>query len=133
MPSPVLSLPPAHAFPSSTFWFPVPAILAASRASLPPSLSTAVALVPLGVAPAFCVVVLLLLDLWRSWAPLVRTHSRLTRLPQFHEDFTSPHDVDCLARGGLITALLLPPGARGTAPVLVEFAGTSWREAVPVC
>ena len=37
-----------------------------------------------------------------------------------HEDFTSPHNVDCPACGGLVTALLppqwrAPPGARGTA------------------
>ena len=49
----------AHALPSAPFWFPVPAVLIASPASLcPSSLSAVLALVPLGVAPAFCVSVL---------------------------------------------------------------------------
>ena len=58
----MLSLPPhVHALSSSTFWFPVPAVLAASPTSLPPAfLSAALALVTPGVAPAFCVAVLLL-------------------------------------------------------------------------
>ena len=63
------------------------------------------------------------------------THSCPTLLPPPpppQEDFTSPH-FDCPARDGLVTALLPPPwqatpGARGTAPALVEFAGTSCRE-----
>ena len=51
----------AHALPSAPFWFPVPAVLVASPALLcPSSLSAVLALVPLGVAPAFCVSVLLL-------------------------------------------------------------------------
>ena len=50
-----------HAPPSAPFWFPVPAVLVASPALLcPSSLSAVLALVPLGVAPAFCVSVLLL-------------------------------------------------------------------------
>ena len=51
----------AHALPSPPFWFPVPAVLVASPASLlrPSSLSAVLALIPLG-APAFCVSVLLL-------------------------------------------------------------------------
>ena len=49
----------AHALPSPTFWFPVPAVLVAPPASLPPSSSSAaLALIPPGVAPAFCVAVL---------------------------------------------------------------------------
>ena len=45
-----------HALPSPLFWFPVPAVLVASPASLcPSSLSAVLALVPPGVAPAFCV------------------------------------------------------------------------------
>ena len=66
-------------------------------------------------------------------APCV--HPLLSHLstPPTHEDPTSPHDVYCPARSGLVTALLptlwrAPPGARGAAPALVEFAGTSWRE-----
>ena len=48
----------AHALPSAPFWFPV---LVASPALLcPSSLSAMLALVPPGVAPAFCVSVLLL-------------------------------------------------------------------------
>ena len=55
------SAPHAHALPSYTFQFPVPAVLAASPASLPPSLlSAALTLVPSGVTQAFCVAVLLL-------------------------------------------------------------------------
>ena len=51
----------AHAPPSAPFWFPVPVVLVASPALLcPSSLSPVLALVPLGVAPAFCVSVLLL-------------------------------------------------------------------------
>ena len=50
----------AHALPSAPFWFPAPAVLVASLALLCPSSFFAVlALVPLGVAPAFCVSVLL--------------------------------------------------------------------------
>ena len=52
----------AHTLPSAPFWFPVPAVLVASPALLcPSSLSAMLALVPPGVAPAFCVSVLLLL------------------------------------------------------------------------
>ena len=51
----------AHALPSAPFWFPVPAVLVASPALLcPSSLFAVLALVPPGVAPAFCVSVLLL-------------------------------------------------------------------------
>ena len=51
----------AHSLPSPPFWFPVPAILVASPALLcPSSLSVVLAFVPPGVAPAFCVSVLLL-------------------------------------------------------------------------
>ena len=51
----------AHTLPSAPFWFPVPAVLVASPALLcPSSLFAVLALVPPGVAPAFCVSVLLL-------------------------------------------------------------------------
>ena len=51
----------AHALPSAPFWFPFPPILVASPALLcPSSLFAVLALVPPGVAPAFCVSVLLL-------------------------------------------------------------------------
>ena len=56
----------AHALPSPPFWCPVPAVPVASPALLcpsslcPSSLSAVPALVPPGVAPAFCVSVLLL-------------------------------------------------------------------------
>ena len=51
----------AHAPPSAPFWFPVPAVVVASPALLcPSSLFPVLALVPPGVAPAFCVSVLLL-------------------------------------------------------------------------
>ena len=73
----------AHALQSAPFWFPVPAVLVASPALLcPSSLFAVLAPVPLGVAPAFCVFVLLLpLVWWRSWVPLSRTPSSPTRLP----------------------------------------------------
>ena len=57
----VVAAPHVHALPSPTFWVHVPTVLVASPASLPPSsLSAALALVPPGVAPTFCVAVLLL-------------------------------------------------------------------------
>ena len=58
----------APALPAPPFWFPVPTVLVASPALLhPSSLSAMLTLVPLGVALAFCVSVLLLpLVCWRS-------------------------------------------------------------------
>ena len=51
----------AHALPSAPFWFPVPTVRVASLALLcPSSLFAVLALVHPGVAPAFCVSVLLL-------------------------------------------------------------------------
>ena len=51
----------AHALPSAPFWFPVPAVPVASPPlPCPSSLYDVLALVPLGVAPAFGVSVLLL-------------------------------------------------------------------------
>ena len=44
------------------------------------------------------------------------------------KDFESPHNVDCLVCGWLVT----PPGTQGAAPALAEFAGTSWREGGPL-
>ena len=87
----------------------------------PSSLSAVLALVPLGVAPAFCVCVAPPPVWWRSWLPMSRTPSCPTRLPPPYEDFTSPYDVDCPVRGWLFTTLLpppwrAPPGARGAAP-----------------
>ena len=116
----------AHALPSAPFWFPVPAALVASPASLcPSSLSVVLALVPPGVAPVFCVSVLLLPPVyWRSWADPLMSHPPAPP----YEGFTSPYDVDCPVRGWLVTALLpppwqAPPGARGAAPVLLEYVG----------
>ena len=104
----------AHALPSPPFWFPV---LVASPASLcPSSLSAVLALVPLGVAPAFSVSVLLLLCVcWRSWVPLSRTHSCHTRLPprtrisRLRTTLTVPRAVGwsrpcCHPRGGHLPA-----------------------------
>ena len=57
----IVAASPAHTLPSAPFWFPVPAVLVACPASLcPSSLSAVLTLVPLDVAPAFCVSVLLL-------------------------------------------------------------------------
>ena len=51
----------AHALPPAPFWFPVPVVLVTSPALLcPSSLSAVLALVPPGVAPVFCVSVLVL-------------------------------------------------------------------------
>ena len=128
----------AHALPSPPFWFPVPAVLVASPASLcPSSLSVVLALVPPGVAPAFCVSVLLLS--LSVGAPRCPCHApppvppACPPPPPRYQDFTSPYDVDCLVRGWLLTALLPPqwraaPGARGVAPALVEYVGTLVRE-----
>ena len=72
----------AHTLPSAPFWFPVPAVLVACPALLcPSSLFAVLALVPLGVAPAFCVSVLLFPLFVGSWVPLLRTPSCPTRLP----------------------------------------------------
>ena len=124
----------AHALPSPPFWFPVPAVLVASRASLcPSSLSAVLALVPPGVAPAFCVSVLLLpLSVGAPGCPGRHPILSHPRAPPY-EDFTSPYDVDFPTRGWLVTALLpppwrAPPGARGGAPALVEYVGTLSRE-----
>ena len=98
-----------HALPSAPFWFPVPAILVASPALLcPSSLFAVLALVPPGVAPAFCVSVLLLPLL--LGAPVA--HPLLSHPPAPpHEGFTSLYDVDCPVRGWLVTALLPTPVA----------------------
>ena len=96
----------AHAFPSPQFWFPP------------------------GVAPAFCVSVLLLpLSVGAPGCPFCAPTPVPTACPPY-TDFTSPYDVDYPARSWLVTALLpppwrAPPGARGAAPALVEFPGTS--------
>ena len=120
----------AHTLPSAPFWFPVLAVLVASLALLrSSSLPAVLALVPPDVAPAFCVSVLLLpLSGGAPRCPF--RASTLVPLPTpTYEDFTSPYDVDCPARGRLVTALLpppwrAPPGARDAAPALVEYVGT---------
>ena len=88
-----VAAPHAHALPSSTFWFPVPAVLDASPALLPPSsLSAALALIPPGVAPVFCVAVLLLP--LSVWAPFVRTHPcPRTRISRLRTMLTVPRAV----------------------------------------
>ena len=78
----------AHALPSPPFWFP---ILVASPALLrPSSLSVVLALVPPGGFRVLCVCVAPPPICWRSWVPLLRTHSCPTRLPTPYADFTSP-------------------------------------------
>ena len=118
----VATTPHAHALPS-----PLPPCLAA-----PLPLSAALAFVPLGVAPAFCVAVLLLpLSVGAPRCPLCAPTPvppacpPCTRISLLHTTLTVP----C---GWLVTALWpplwrAPPGTRGTAPALAEFAGTSWR------
>ena len=119
-----------HALPSPPFWFPVPAVLVASAASVcPSSLSAMLALVLPGVAPAFCVSVLLLpLSVGAPGCPCRAPPPVPAACPPY-KDFTSPYGVDCPVRGWLVTALLPPPwratpGARGAAPALVECVGT---------
>ena len=68
---------------------------------------------------------------WRSRVPLLCTPLSHPPAPPY-ADFTSPYDVVpgavcwsrpcCHPHGGHL------PGRRGTAPALVEFVGTSWRE-----
>ena len=120
-------------------WSPIPYVLVscpcclAPPASLPPppSLSAALAFVPHGVAPTFCVAVLLP-SVGAPGCPC--EHPLLSHQPAPpHEDFTSPHNLDCLMCGWLVTALLpppwrAPPSVQGAVPALVEFAGTLWRE-----
>ena len=98
-----------HALPSSTFWFPVPAVLAASLASLPLSLSSA-ALSPVqpGVASVSCLAVLLLpLSVGAHGWHLCTPAPAPSAFPP-HEDFASLYDVDCPARSGLVMAPLPP-------------------------
>ena len=107
----------AHALPSPPFWFPVPAVLVASPALLrPSSLSAVLAFVPPGVAPAFCVSVLLLpLSVGAPLVPLSHTHSCPTRLPprtrvsHLRTTWTVPCAVGwswpcCHSRGGHLPA-----------------------------
>ena len=114
----------AHALPSAPFWFPVPAVLVASPASLcPSSLSAVLARVPPGVAPAFCVsVLLLLLSVGAPGCPccaLPPVPPTYPPPPPPYEDFTSPYDVDCLSRARARLA--------GHGPVATPVAGTSRR------
>ena len=93
----------AHAPPSTPFWFPVPTVLVASPALLcPSSLSAVLALVPLGVAPTFCVSVLLLplsggargcpCPAPPPVPPACRPHTRISHL---HTMWTVPCAVGC--------------------------------------
>ena len=90
------------------------------------------ALVPPGVAPAFCVSVLLLpLSVGAPGCPYRATPPVPPACPPPppYEGFTSPYDVDCPVRGWLVMALLppawrAPPGAQGAVPALVEYVGT---------
>ena len=118
----------AHALPSPPFRFP--AVLVASPASLcPSSLSAVLPLVPPGVAPAFCVAVLLLpLSVGAPGCPCCAPPLLSHPPAPPYKDFTSPYDVDCPVHGWLVTALLpppwrAPPGARVAAPALVEYVG----------
>ena len=90
-----------HTLPSPPFWFPVPAVLVASPAlPCPSSLSAVLALVPQGVAPPFCVS-MLLLPLYASAprCPFRAPTPVPPACPPPYEDFTSPYNVDCPVRG----------------------------------
>ena len=123
----------AHALPSAPFWFPVPAVLVASPALLcPSSLFAVLALVPPGVAPAFCVSVLLLplsvgapgcpcrapppvpsacppgsLGVRRIWWLLQCSHLMVPLWPQGPLLLSQPGSLlDCLGSGGCWGGLL---------------------------
>ena len=131
-PSPVLSLPPmrmlSHPLLSGSL-FPLSWLPPLPRCPPPPCLlhspSSLLVWLPRSVwlcCSSYCPLPLL----GAPCAPPFMSHPPAPP----HEDFTSPHDVDCPAGGGLVTALLpppwrAPPGARGAALALVEFAGTS--------
>ena len=112
---------PAHALPSPPFWFPVPAVLVASPASLcPSSLSAVLALVPPGVAPAFCVSVLLLpLSVGAPGCPCRATPPVPPACPRVQGFHIS-------VRRGLSCAQLA-----GHGPVATPVAGTSQRRVQP--
>ena len=93
---------------------PIPSILVPCPGCLsclaaPPSLSAVLARVPLGVARASCVSVLLLpLSVGAPGCPFA--HPLLSHPPAPPcADFTSLYDVDCPMHGWLVTALLPPP------------------------
>ena len=93
----------AHALPSTPFWFSVPAVPVASPALLcPSSLSAVPALVPPGVAPAFCVSVLLLPLSGgaagcpcRAPPPVPPACPPHTRISHLHTTWTAPFPVGC--------------------------------------
>ena len=109
----------AHALPSAPFWFPVPAVLVASPALLcPSSLFVVLAFVPSGVAPTFCVSVLLLpLLLALLGAPVA--HPLLSHPPAPPPPVRGFH---ISVRRGLSRARLA-----GHGPVATPVAGTSRR------
>ena len=126
-------IPRAHALPSAPFWFPVPAVLVASPALLcPSSLSAVLALVPLGVAPAFCVSVLLLpLSVGAPGCPCA--HPLLSHLPTppvrgFHISVRRGLSRAWLAGHSPIATPVAGPCALGATPALVEYVGTLSRE-----
>ena len=121
----------AHALPSTPFWFPVPTVLVASPALLcPSSLSAVLALVPPGVAPAFCVSVLLLpLSVDAPGCPCrapppvppaCPPHTRISHL----RTGCGLSRARLAGHGPVATPWRAPPGARGAAPALVEYVGT---------
>ena len=107
----------AHAPPSAPFWFPVPAVLVASPALVcPSSLSDVLALVPPGVARAFCVSVLLLpLSVGTPGCPCCAPPSVPPTCP-------SVRGFHISVRRGLSRARLA-----GHGPVATPVAGTSRR------
>ena len=120
----------AHALPSAPFWFPVPAVLVASPALLcPSSLFAVLAFVLLGVAPAFCVSVLLLpLSVGAPGYPCHAPTLVPPACPPKRGMHTSVRRGQSRAR--LAGHALLPPPwrARGAVPALVEYVGTFQRE-----
>ena len=107
----------AHAPPSAPSWFPVPAVLFASPALLcPSSLFAVLALVPPGLAPAFCMSMLLLpLSVGapgcpcRAPTPVPPACPPRTRVSHLRTTWTVPCAVDwarpcCHPRGGHLPA-----------------------------
>ena len=111
----------AHALPSPPFWFPVPAVLVTSPSLLCPSLSAVLALVPPGVAPAFCVCLCCSSPCLLALLGAPVAHPLLSHPPApvrgFHISVRRGLSRAWLAgHGPVTTPWRAPPGARGAAP-----------------
>ena len=128
-----MSPPPplVHTLPFPPFWFRAPAVLVASPALLcPSSLSDVPALVPPGVAPAFCVTVLLLpLSIGALGCPFRAPTPAPPAWPPvrgFHISVQRGLSRARLASHGPVATPVAGTSRRigGAAPALVEYVGT---------